>query len=318
MKRIILISAMFAATASFAQTTAPDNALFKFDNTSSPREITKLGTAPEFPFMRNLSSPRQVVATMKRNDDNNTEGMSQLNQLLMAVGFENGAKDVTEANVSAYYVPVGTEGNMGSAGYGLTYARLEGNASEFKAWKIASGNGNYFYLMAKCGNAFYPNTQPKTACVTAPVNITSDPKELTLTANGQTSTSTDNVYVYYHKKHHKRKEAAYAVAGVPDPYPSAPLLLSTSKDVKAVPETYKLSVNSADNMITVCPDSTANVAANISVEKTSEYTGNYTTSNKMYKKVSKHAYKKSMRKMRKAKRKEHKIEKATGVEVKHN
>lgn len=317
MKRIILISAIAAAaTTGFAQTT-PDNALFKFDNTSSPREISKLGTAPEFPFMRNLSSPRQVVATLHRADDNGTQGMDQLNQMLMAIGFSNGAKDVKESNVSMYYVPVGTQGNMGSAGYGITYAKLTGDASEFKAWKIASGNGNYMYLMSKCGNAFFPNSRQSTACITAPVNITSDPKEMTLTANGQTTTTNNNVYVYYHRKRHKKSEAAYSVANVPDAYPSDPLLLNTTKKVTPVPETYKLSVNSADNMITVCPDSTANVAATINVEKTSEYAGYYPGAKNEYKKVSKHIYKKSQRKMRKAQRKEAKIARATGVEVKH-
>ena len=318
MKRIILISAIIAAaTSGYAQTT-PDNALFRFDNTSSPREISKLGTAPEFPFMRNLSSPKQVVTTLKRNDANGTQGMDQLNELLMAVGFANGAKDVTESNVSMYYVPVGTEGNMGSAGYGNTYAKLTGDASEFKAWKIASGNGNYMLLMAKCGNAFFPNSQPRSACITAPVNITSEPKELTLTANGQTTTTNDNVYVYYHRKRHKRKEAAYAVADVPDAYPSAPLLLNSNTKVTPVPETYKLSVNSTNANITVCPDSTANVAANINVEKTSEYTGYYPSAKKEYKRVSKHIYKKSERKMRKAKRKEEKVARATGVAVQRN
>lgn len=318
MKRSLLIATILTATTcSWAQNQCgSSNALFSFSNTSSPKEISKLGTAPEFPFLRNMATPAQLVAAMKRNDDKNTPGVEHLNDLLKSIGFENGVKDIQASNVTTYYVPSGTEGNMGSANYTMAYSKLVGDASEFKAWKISSNTGCNMYIMAKCGNAFYPNDKKTAACFSVPVSITQDTKDVTLTASGQKITSTNNTYVYYSRKRHKRHEAAYAVAGVPAKYPSKPLLLNTSQKVDVVPETYKVAVNAASNSATVCPDSTLNVAANISLEKTSSYAGYYPAGPKNeYKAVSKRAYKRSARKMHRIERKEAKVAKLTGVPV---
>ena len=320
MKRSILISAaLIIATASYAQsdcTSGSDNALFKFDNAGTAREVRTLGSSPEFPFLRNMSSPKQVYAAIMRNDKRNTQGMGHLNDLLMAVGFANGAKDLNESNITTYYIPPGTAGNMGSGDYSSGYYRLVGDASMFKAWKISSGSGCYMYLLAKCGNAFYPKTENRSACIMAPVNLNSDSKEVTLNSSGQQSTTVDNIYVYYSRRRHRRHEKANTIPEITAAYPSMPILLRTTNDVTVIPETYKVTVNTPDNTVQVCPDSTLNITANINVEKTSEYSGYYPDKNKKeYKQVSKRVYRRVARKMRKAERKEHRIDKLTGVTV---
>jgi len=314
MKRLFLIPAVFAALSGYAQNTQCNSSdpFFKFDNAGSPKEITKLGTAPEFPFLRNMASAKQFTAAMKSN--RNAEGMSHLNNMLMAIGFANGAKDVSESNVSMYYMPVGTEGNMGSAGYTSAYAVLKGDASEFKSWKITSSTGCSMYVMAKCGNAFYPKTGDRTACINVPVNINTDMKEVTLNSNAQKITTTDETYVYYHKRRHK-KDAVNTNNAIADEHPSTPLLLSAKSDVQTVPETYKLTVNPATNTVNVCPDSALNLTASINVEKTAEYAGYYPKSKAEYKKISKRHYMKSEKKLRKVHRKEAKIARMTGVKV---
>lgn len=319
MKRLFLISAAFLITSvSFAQTACnTDNSLFKFDNAGMPKDIEKLGKAPEFPFLKNLSTTAQVYSAIKKNDQKNIPGMEHFNDLMMAIGFPGGTKDLDKSNISMYYIAPGTEGNMGSAGYGNGFYRLSADASDLKAWKISSGTGCYVYILAKCGNAFYPKAATgKTACINAPVNLTGDMKEVTLSSSGQKVTTTDNVYVYYSHKHHKKHATAHPIAEIPDAYPSTPILLSSTKKVDVVPETYKVSVNTPDNTVNVCPDSTLNITANINVEKTSSYTGNYPDkTDKEYKKVSKHEYKMIARKMRRIERKEERIARRTGMNV---
>jgi len=316
MKRLVLMSAICSGLSCFAQTDCnPSLPLFKFDGdqSSSVKEIHKLGTAPEFPFLRNMSSPRQVADALKRNDDNNTAGISELNDMLMAIGFNNGIKDVDESNITMYRIPPGTEGNMGSAGYSNVYCKLDTDPAGTKSWKISSGNGCYMYVLAKCGNAFYPKTNtPRTACINVPVNVTGD---MTLNSSGQTATTTDKVYIYYAMRRHHRHGTPHPIAEIPDAYPSRPLLLSTTKDVQMVPETYKLTVNTPDNTVTVCPDSTLTLPATINVEKTSEYSGYYPSAKTEYKKVSKRVYRRTERKMRRAKRLERRVARITGVHV---
>jgi len=294
-----------------------DNALFNFNNSSSPKEVRTLGEAPEFPFLRHMSSPKQVYATIKRNEEKNTQGIDPLNDLLMSIGFGNNAQDLSASDISMAYIPVGTEGNMGSAGYNYGYYKLAGDSKEFKAWKVTGPSG-YVYLFAKCGNAFYPKAggMNKTACVTAPVNLTGDNKTMTLTSSSQKVTTTDDVFVYYHRKHHHRHDVANVNPDINDKYPSKPILLRTTNDVEVMPVTYNISVTTPDSMVSVCPDSTLNLTTNINVEKSSEYSGYYPDKDKkQYKEISKRKYKRIARNLRKEERKERKIARLSGVKA---
>ena len=172
------------------------------------------------------------------------------------------------------------------------------------------------YILQKCGNAFYPNAgTKKTACLDVPVTLTADTKEVTLDG-GTPVTTTDKVYVYYHRRKQAKRPLSPDFSDVPDRQASNPVLLSVTKNVQTLPQSYKVTVNTTDDNVRVCPDSTLSIPANISVEKVSEYTGNYpATAKKNYKEVSKRAYKRIARKMRKAERKENKVARLTGVPV---
>ena len=306
---------MFAALGNAQTQCNTDNALFRFDNTVVATEIHTLGHAPEFPFLRNLSSPAQVFKAIKTNYSEHNSGYQELNGILMAIGFNNGVEDLHVDNISTYYLPSGTEGNMGSRGFTTGYFRLSGDASDFKSWKITSSTNCYVYIMAKCGNAFYPKSGNKTACITAPVNLTSDMQEITLNGSGQKTTTTNNVYIYTHTKRHRKMDNT-TIAEITIAHHTKPLLLRSEKDVEIVPETYKVSLSTPDNTVNVCPDSVLNITASINVEKTSEFTGNYPDkSKKVYKEESKRVYRKTARKMRKAERKENQVARLTNVDV---
>jgi hypothetical protein len=313
MKQLFLMSASFLiASGAFAQMDASDNTLYKFDNTGSPKEVRKLGSAPEFPFLRNLTSSRQVYNAIKSHNN------AKLNDLLMQIGYENGAKDLQPSDITEAWVPVGTEGNMGSRGYTYGYYKLAGDPAEFKAWKIQPNEGSTakpLYLFSKCGNAFYPNGT-RTACISVPVNVTPDMKQVNLPASGSEVTTTDKVYVYYAKKRHNKDDQAYPVAGVEDKYISKPIQVNSMRNSDVVPETYTVSLSSRANDVTACTDKTLDLTANVNVEKTSTYTGNYPKDDhKVYKKVSKHQYKVIARKMRKAQKKADKIARRTETSV---
>ncbi len=325
MKRLFLISASAMITAaSFAQTDVnPDKSLYNFDNQGSPKAVRKLGTAPEFPFLRHMTSAHQVYEAIKKHEDDNTAAMNKLNDLLMQIGYTNGAKDLQESDITMSYIKPGTEGNMGSRGYVYGYYQLEGNPLEFKAWKIAPNNSNAssgtvnssMYLFAKCGNAFYPKTD-KTACISVPVQVTPDQKQVNLQSSGSETTTENKVFVYYSRRHHRRGQPAYPVAGLDVKYPSKPIKVDADKEMDVVPETYTVTLSSPETSVTACPDSTLNLTASINVEKTSTYTGNYPNDDhKVYKKVSKRHYMMIARKMRKAERKANKIARRTGVPV---
>jgi len=157
MKRLILLLSIFAgALATQAQTgCSKDHPIFRFNDPGTPKLVTSLGSDPEFPFLRNLSTPQQVVAAMKRASKTATyrRQVTELNDLLMQAGFTNGINDVTAAAVTPYQVTGGTTGNMGSGKLSYIYCKIGDN---YKGWKVASDNGCYVVFFSPCGNAFYP------------------------------------------------------------------------------------------------------------------------------------------------------------------
>ena len=237
--------------------------------------------------------------------------------MLTDIGFTNGAKDVTASSVTEYYIPSGTLGNMGDGNFNTAYIKLTGNGQDIKSWKISSPTGCYVYILAKCGNAFYP-AKPHgraTTSMDVPLNLNSNSKEVSL-ACGDIKTTTGSVYVYYLKNRDRKRALAPEYANLTDPRASTPVLLNTSKKVEAVPQTYKVTVSTPDNSIRVYEDRPLEVTANINVEKTTEYTGYYPAkTNTQYKEVSKRIYRKTERKMHNAIRKEQKVARMTQVPV---
>ncbi len=283
---------------------------FTFGNGSEPKKIGVLGTNPEFPFLAHLSSSKQVYNAMSRHSDN-----SRLNNIIMSLGYTNGIQDLQASNITAATIPGGTTGNMGAGNMKGGYYKLIGD-NGFKAWKVTGNNGDYVFFLQACGNEFYPQPGKPggTACINAPINITADP--VTITANGRQTQVTDKIYVYYHKRKHRKYTVDYTNSELTDKNASRPLLLSTRIRNILIPETYNVTLSTQTTTEMVCPDSIVNVPASINIEKTSTYTGNYPdrTTN-TYKMVSKREYMRADRKMRKAERKEEKVARLTDTKI---
>jgi len=193
MKRILLIFAAFASTtAVFAQ----EDAFFKFDRGAEAKEVYNLGTNPQFPFLQRQTSPHSVYMAIRNNmnRDDRKMTMEKFNGLMMAIGFTNGAADVRESNITAANLPQGTVGNMGSGtSDGYYKLAMDGGA---KAWKI-TGNTGHIYFLAACGNAFFPNGTAgrSAACISAPVNVTSEPRELRVGVHHRPWLQTGPMYI---------------------------------------------------------------------------------------------------------------------------
>lgn len=158
MKRIIIIFSLFAGalSASAQSGCSKDHTIYKFSNAGSPKIVTQLGSAPEFPYLRNMASKEQLFAAINRNQGK--KDIQHLDDILMGIGFSRGSKDLTQASISQEMIPPGTIGNMGSAQHKYVYADLTGRSGGFKAWKITSDNGCYVYILQPCGNTFYPKS----------------------------------------------------------------------------------------------------------------------------------------------------------------
>lgn len=319
MKQLILM-AVFAGITSICNAQVgctKNNPLFNTDNGKSPKKVYELGSNPEFAFLRNLSTPQQVLAAINSADAKNKRGVDHLNKLLMDVGFTNGVKDLTVQNISEYWIPSGTTGNMGTGGHNIQYSKLMAhNGKGIRSWKIESTNGCALYILKPCGNTFYATNLPaaRPVCVNVPLSVSSNTNDLTLEGGGINYIN-DRVYIYYHRKKCKKDDQSYVSAAIPDQNPSKPLLLSNCTRSEAIVSRYKLNITPQNTFAKVCSDTMLNVATNINVEKETGYSGFLNKGKTEYRLVSKRTYKKAVRKMAKAQKKEAKVEYATGVNV---
>ena len=108
MKKLLFITPLILAASvlSAQNDCTKDHPVYKADITSSPKAVYSLGSNPEFPFLKNLSTNHQVVEAM--NSDANKKKyprqMRELDNMLREIGFPNGTKDVKESDVTAYTI----------------------------------------------------------------------------------------------------------------------------------------------------------------------------------------------------------------------
>ncbi len=155
-------------------------------------------------------------------------------------------------------------------------------------------------------------------CITTPVSVTGN--RVTLTSSGAKSVTNNETYVYYERNCHRRRHHSQTIPTATasmDAYSSKPLLLNSVKNVRAIPESYNVSLSTPQSNVAVCHDSTLNLTADINMERVASYTGNYPDSHtdKEYKKVSKRDYKMARRKMAKIERKEARVARKSHSDV---
>jgi hypothetical protein len=297
----LFISAMFMMSG-FALSAQNDcnknHPVYNMDNTSAPKSVYRLGTDPEFPFLRNLTTSRQVLAALKSsaNRKKYPRQMKEMDRMLREIGFENGVKDVKLSSISAISVPAGTSGNMGNGKLNYAYVEIKGKPK--KAWEISAGNGCYISFLSTCGNAFYAGdnfganrTKSYTGCKDIPVNISSEEKEITINDTPEHHVI-KKTYIYY-----KKDGCGCFSCDDPDKIygRSRPLLVKKEDITEQVPQTYKV-ITTGTGTATVCNGKPTDVHADITVEKEAEYTGYRPPEvQKEYIEVSKREYKRTLR-----------------------
>jgi hypothetical protein len=301
MKKILFLAPLLlGATLLQAQGDCSKNhPVYNVDASSAPKKVYTLGSDPEFPFLRNLSSRQQVVNALHSpaNRKKYPGKMREMDKMLQEIGFPNGTKDVMAGNVNPITIPAGTTGNMGNGHMNYSYTNLSGRPH--KAWKISSGDC-YISFLSTCGNAFYDNgaqqttayTGKKPQCDNMAVNINSEPKEITVSEPSEIVKK--KTYVYF-KKGCGCTDCgpSWSKEAYENGILSRPLLVKTEKE--AAPLTYKVTTNSTGNAV-VCKGKTTEVNADIIVEKQNEYTGyNPDDVKKEYIEVSRREYEQILR-----------------------
>ncbi|HTQ64341.1 MAG TPA: hypothetical protein VMI12_06060 [Puia sp.] len=177
MRYLLLLVTLFLFSQAYSQPNCLKNSkLYYFDPTvSAPRNFTeRLGNHPQFPFLQEKNGVNTTAAFIA--SINNPENQQKYNReflafdlLLRNSGFTNGYKDLNDDNVENVFVPKGTIGNLGfydpkKDRISYIYVKLN-PAGEPKngvpAWKLTTAKGCYLYILHTCGNAFYPNDNPK-------------------------------------------------------------------------------------------------------------------------------------------------------------
>lgn len=291
MKKLLLLTPFILAT--FLASAQNRSKLYNVDNTHNARAVYALGENPQFPFLRGLSTP-EAVANAMHSDANRRKYPKQfreLDNIMKDLGFENGAKDVQASDISAATVEPGTTGNMGNGGNTYAYSVMKTKKPQ-KAWKVTGSNGDQTVaLMNTCGNAFYSSdyTGRKPKCENEVVNVSSQPKEITVTATQKVQ---KKIYVYY-KKGCPCTDCGpgWSKSAYEDGRLSRPLLVKTVKTT--VPTTYKVTTAGTGNAL-ICKGKATEVTAGIVVEKEGGYTG-YMPPKKEYIEVSKHEYKRLLK-----------------------
>lgn len=290
MKRLLLfIPIIICSITTYAQTDCSKNhPVYRFDKPGSPKDVYKLGADPEFPFLRNLSTPRQVLSAMQNKA--NAKQRGELNELLMEAGFARGIKDVKEENITAMDVTPGTTGNMGDGHFHYMYAKFAGSTQ--KAWRVASGTGCFITFLSPCGNAFFPGNNDGMASANTftgnkpgckDLTVSTEPREMMVDGVAEQHV-TKKTYIYYEERN------CCSPCGDCCGHNSKPLLTKTEDVVEMVPTTYKVTTNGTGHA-TVCNDTVKSISSDLSIENASSYTGNMPPKvKKEYVKVSEREY----------------------------
>lgn len=172
MKQILILACLAlplaAAQAQTENSCSDKHKIFMVPSDKTPKPITKLGTDPQFPPLRHLSSEDDVYSKLKAMGTS-PRYRTEINGLFTAMGYD-GVNDpeFTTASISKTQVPFGAIGMLGDGSNSYVYSILViPGMQNVDCWKVASKNnmGCDMYFMNECGNAFYYSNPPAPAVV---------------------------------------------------------------------------------------------------------------------------------------------------------
>jgi len=120
----------------------------------APRNITRLGTAPEFGNSQGLS-PAEFYAKLDNRSAQNSADRSFLDGVAKAMGY-SGFSELSADKFPSVTLERGTTGNLGSTPrHNTIYATLNTSGQDLKAFRIEAANGCDLHFMKTCGNHLF-------------------------------------------------------------------------------------------------------------------------------------------------------------------
>lgn len=134
----------------------PSNvAIFDVPLNQTPKQMTRLGTMPEFGDSHGLS-PQQFFEKLQRRYSASKMDKAYLDYLFKSMGYSNGFSDAQSYMFSEDVLPVGTRGILGlGKSHHYAYSILPSNDRDRQAFRIQSANGSVIHFMKTCGNYMY-------------------------------------------------------------------------------------------------------------------------------------------------------------------
>ncbi len=130
-------------------------AIFNVPVNSTPKQMARLGTMPEFGDSHGLT-PSQFYDKLNNRYNSNAVDKAYLNYLFKSMGYSNGWSDAQPYMFSEEVLPVGTRGMLGlGKQHHYEYSILPTNERDRQAFRIQSANGSVVHFMKTCGNYMY-------------------------------------------------------------------------------------------------------------------------------------------------------------------
>ena len=131
------------------------NSIFNIPEGANPKQLTRLGTNPEFGNSHGMDGKGFFDKLTRRHKKGGVD-KPFLDDLFKAMGYANGFADAKPEMFSEVTLPEGTTGNMGySTAHKTLYATIPANEKDRMAFRIESANGCHMHFMKTCGNHFF-------------------------------------------------------------------------------------------------------------------------------------------------------------------
>ncbi len=141
--------------AQFNNCGASNVAIFNVPVSSTPKQMSRLGTMPEFGDSHGLT-PNQFFEKLQGRYASSATDKAYLNYLFKSMGYTNGFADAQSYMFSEEVLPVGTRGLLGlGKEHHYNYSVLPSSDRDRQAFRIQSANGSVVHFMKTCGNYMY-------------------------------------------------------------------------------------------------------------------------------------------------------------------
>lgn len=130
-------------------------AIFNVPVNRTPKNVSRLGTMPEFGDSHGLT-PTQFFEKLQRRYASSATDKAYLNYLFKSMGYSNGFADANASMFSEAQLAPGTTGLLGlGKQHHYAYSVLNTSDRDREAFRIQSANGSVIHFMKTCGNYMY-------------------------------------------------------------------------------------------------------------------------------------------------------------------